>query len=75
VIRFAGGFALGFQVQILSPRHYSKRKPFGEHIEGLYPCRDESYVVEAAVQKGGFEDLTLGSVIEGKPLPSAAGPS
>ena len=46
-----------------------QKKPFGENVEGLSHCGDESCVIESAVQKHDFEDSTLCSVIGGKPLP------
>ena len=40
-------------------------KPFGENVEGLSHCGDESYIIEAAIQKHDFEDSTLRGVIGG----------
>ena len=44
------------------------KKPFGEHVEGLSYLRDESCVVELAVQKHDFEDSTFRGVVRSKPL-------
>jgi hypothetical protein len=43
-------------------------EPFGENVEGLSHCRDESCVIEAALQKHDFENSTLCRVISRKPL-------
>ena len=56
------------EVQILSPRLLSEMKPFGENVEGLSHCGDESYVVEPQVQTDDFEDTTLGGEICRKPF-------
>jgi len=43
-------------------------KPFGEHVEGLSHCGNETYAIEAAVQTDDFEDSPLGGVISRNPL-------
>ena len=55
-------------VQIQSSRLFCRKKPFGQNVEGLSNCGDESCAVERAVQKHDFEDSTLCVVIGGKPL-------
>jgi hypothetical protein len=42
------------------------KKPFGENVEGLSYCGDESCVIKAAVQKDDFEDPTFCGVIGGR---------
>ena len=43
--------------------------PFGESVEGLSHCGDESCAFEPAVQKYDFQDSSLRRVISDKPLP------
>jgi len=47
-----------------------RNEPFGEYVEGLSYCGDESYVIEHAVQKHDFEYLTFFRDIGGKPFVS-----
>ena len=44
------------------------KKPFDENVEGLSYLRDESCVVELAVQKNDFEDSTFRGVVRSNPL-------
>ena len=46
-----------------------RNEPFGENVEGLSHCGDETYVIESAVQKDDFEDSTFRRVIGGKQFP------
>ena len=50
-----------------SPTVFQK-EPFGENVEGLSHCGDESCVIETAVQKHDFEQSPLCRVVSGKPL-------
>jgi hypothetical protein len=43
--------------------------PFGENVEGLSHCVDDSFAFEPAVQKYDFQDSSLRRVISSKPLP------
>ena len=45
-----------------------RNQPFGEYVEGLSYCGAKSYVIEDAVQKHDFEDLTFFWHIGGKPF-------
>ena len=47
---------------------FRNKKPFDENVEGLSYLRDESCVVELAVQKNDFEDSTFRGVVRSKPL-------
>lgn len=44
------------------------RKPFGEHVEGLSPYRDKTYVNERKVQYDDFQDASFFAVIGRNPF-------
>ena len=56
-----------FNSRLVAPTFF-RNEPFGENVEGLSHCGDESCAVEPAVQKHDFKHSTLCIVIGGKPL-------